>query len=133
MNWEKIGELCQRELEKLEAELPPMSGVFSGGKDVGAMLLNYEKVTNDTMERAIRQFAATEKWPPLNPMEKVMLSFRLGFAASTAYLLKEQPWPWTDAERENQKEHRIGWLMLFAWDNDGFPKLQKTIQRLTLL
>jgi len=130
MDWEQICILCQTELEKLEARLPPLADFFSIRQELGEALLRYETETNEAVEVAVRQFAATNEWPSLNPLEEVMLSFRLDFAASIACLLAQQPAPWTDAETPNQMEHRLRWLMLFAWENEGFPKLQKTIQRL---
>ena len=131
MDWEQIGILCQTELEKLEGSLPPLTDFFPSPENAAEAFLRYETETNTAVEVAVRQFAATNEWPSLSPIQKVMLSFRLDFAASTAYLLWQQPAPWTDADQPNQRERRLGWLMLFAWENEGFPKLQKTLHRLT--
>jgi len=129
MNWEQICILCQTEFEKLEAEIPP-SAEFFREKNVSDILLRYEKETTRDLEAAIREFATTNQWPSLTPIQQAMLLFRLDFAASVACLLAQQPAPWTDTDEPSQKEHRLCWLMLFAWDNEGFPRLQKSIQRL---
>jgi len=105
--------------------------VFQPSANVAESLLVNEKLTSKFVEAAIRQFAATNEWPPLSPLQEVMLSFRLDFAASVACLLAQQPAPWTDSELPDQREHRLCWLMLFAWENEGFPKLHKTLQRLS--
>lgn len=131
MNWEQVCEVCQTELEQLEAKLPPLKDFFPPNENLGENFLRYEKETNKMVESAVRQFAAKNEWPSLTPIEKIMLSFRLDFAASTACLLAQQPAPWADAEQHNEREHRLAWLMLFAWDNEGFSRLQKTLQRLT--
>lgn len=130
MNWEQICILCQTELGQLESRLPPLTVFFHPHENMGEAFLRYEKETNKAVEFAVRQFAATNEWPSLNPIQEVMLSFRLDFAASTACLLAQQPAPWTDADHLDQKEHRLRWLLLFAWENEGFPKLQKTLNRL---
>jgi len=131
MDWEQICILCQTELERLEATLPPLTDFFHSHENAGETFLRYERETNAAIAFAVRQFAETSEWPSLSPIQKVMLSFRLDFAASIACLLAQQPAPWTDADQPNQREQRLCWLMLFAWENEGFPKLQKTLHRLT--
>jgi hypothetical protein len=59
-----------------------------------------------------------------------MLCFRLEFAVSLACLLAEQPAPWTDSEESQHDENRIGWLMLFAWGEQGFSRLHENLGRL---
>ena len=59
-----------------------------------------------------------------------MLTFRLEFAASLAYLLAEQPAPWTDSEESQHDEGRLVWLMLFAWEQEGFSTLHENLGRL---
>ena len=54
----------------------------------------------------------------------------LGFAASLAGLLAEQPAPWTDSAELHNDENRIGWLMLFAWEQEGFSTLHENLDRL---
>src|ERR1700733_4266981 len=130
MNWEKICILCQTELEQLEARLPPLTSFFHPHENVEETFLRCERETNAAVEFAIRQFAAANEWSSLNPIQEVMLSFRLDFGASIVCLLAQQPAPWTDVDQPNQKEHRLCWLMLFAWENEGSPKLQKTLHRL---
>lgn len=130
MDWEQICTLCQTELGRLEADLPPIADFFPSQEDAGETFLRCEKETNAAVAFAVRQFAETNEWPSLTPIQKVMLSFRLDFAASMACLLAQQPAPWTDAGLPNQREQRLCWLMLFAWENEGFPKLQKTLHRL---
>ena len=131
MDWERICILCQTELEQLEGKLPPFTDCFPSHENAGEAFLRYERETNTAVGFAVRQFAETKEWPQLSPIQKVMLSFRLDFAASIACLLAQQPAPWTDTDQPEQREQRLCWLMLFAWENEGFPKLQKTLHRLT--
>jgi hypothetical protein len=131
MDWEQICILCQTELEQLEGSLPPLTDFFPSLENVGETFLRHERETSTTVAFAIRQFATTNEWPSLSPIQKAMLSFRLDFAASIACLLAQQPAPWTDADQPNQREQRLCWLMLFAWENEGCPKLQKILHRLT--
>jgi hypothetical protein len=49
-----------------------------------------------------------------------MLMLRLDFAAGVADLLYQQPAPWSDSNDAQNDEMRIGWLMLFAWQQFGF-------------
>jgi hypothetical protein len=130
MDWEQICTLCQTELEALEAKVPPLTDFFPSPQDTAQALSRYEKETSTAVEFAVREFAGTSEWPSLTPIQKVMLSFRLDFAASMASLLAQQPAPWTDADRPNQRAQRLCWLMLFAWENEGYPKLQKMLGRL---
>jgi hypothetical protein len=130
MNWEEICVLCQTELEKLEAALPPFSDFFRDPQDALNLLLDYEREANEAVERAVREFAAATRWPSLSAVQQLMLSFRLDFAAALASLLAQQPAPWTDSDNPEQREHRLCWLMLFAWENEGFPRLQKALERL---
>jgi hypothetical protein len=130
MTWEKICTLCQTELERFEATLPHSTEFFPRDGDINETFLRHETETDKAVALAVRQFAMTGEWPELSPIQKVMLSFRLDFAASVACLLAQQPAPWTDIDERDKKEHRLCWLMLFAWENEGFPKLQKSLQRL---
>lgn len=130
MNWEQIKELCQTELQQLREQCPDLATLFEQPSHVAATFLAYERDTNDAIEIAVRQFAVTRAWPPMSPTERVMLSFRLDFAASIASLLAQQPEPWTDTDDPNQAECRIGWLMLFAWENEGFSTFHDNLCRL---
>lgn len=130
MDWKQICILCQTELEQLETTLPRLTDFFHSNEYLGEALLRCEGEANAAVTFAVRQFAETNEWPSLSPIQKVMLSFRLDFAASIAGLLAQQPAPWTDADLPNQREQRLCWLMLFAWENEGFPKLLKTLHRL---
>src|ERR1700677_2003345 len=131
MDWEQICIRCQTELEQLEATLPPLTDFFHSHENSGEVLLRYERETNAAVAFAVRQFAETNEWPSLSQIQKVMLSFRLDFAVSIACVLAQQPAPWKDADLPNRRGHRLGWLILSAWENEGFPKLQKTLHRLT--
>jgi hypothetical protein len=130
MNWEQICVLCHAEFKRLEATLPPFTEFFRQKDDISDTFLRYEEETTIAVENAVRQFAMTGQCPELSPIQRIMISFRLDFAASTANLLAQQPIPWADSDRPDQKEHRLCWLMLFAWENEGFPKLHASIQRL---
>jgi len=132
MSWEQICILCQTELKQLETTLPPLTDFFHPHENIIETLVRYEQETESAVSFAIREFAETNKWPPLNPIQKMMLSFRLDFGASIACLLAQQPPPWIDEETPNQRQHRLGWLMLFAWENEGFPQLQKRLQQFAL-
>jgi len=130
MNWEQICGTCQTEFKKLEAKLSPLKEFFPEAENAAIAFLNYEIETNDPVEVAVRQFAMSGEWPPLTPIQQVMLCFRLDFAASLASLLAQQPAPWSDTEYPDQREYRLCWLMLFAWENEGFANLHKNLQRL---
>jgi hypothetical protein len=58
-----------------------------------------------------------------------MLCFRLEFAAALAGLLAEQPAPWADISETQNDEHRISWLLLFAWEQEGFSLLHDNLDR----
>jgi len=130
MDWPQIAALCQTELERLRADLPPASIFFPNPGQVAATFLLHERDTNQAVEIAVRQFAAHRTWPVMSPLERTMLCFRLGFAASLAGLLAEQPAPWTDSAESQYDENRIGWLMLFAWEQEGFSTLHENLDRL---
>ncbi len=66
----------------------------------------------------------------MSPIERTMLCFRLEFAAALAGLLAEQPAPWTDSAEAQHDEQRLGWLMLFAWEHEGFSLLHENLGRL---
>ncbi len=66
----------------------------------------------------------------MSPIERTMLCFRLKFAASLASLLAEQPAPWSDKTESQHDENRLGWLMLFAWEQEGFSTLHENLGRL---
>jgi len=130
MDWPQIAGLCQTELERLRADLPPASSFFASPEQVAATFLSHERDTNQAVELAVRQFAAHHTWPVISPLERTMLSFRLEYAASLASLLAEQPAPWTDNAESQHDENRIGWLMLFAWEQEGFSTLHENLGRL---
>jgi len=75
MDWEQIGILCQTELEKLEGSLPPLTDFFPSPENAAEAFLRYETETNTAVEVAVRQFAATNEWPSLSPIQKVMPIF----------------------------------------------------------
>jgi len=130
MNWEQITALCQTELLKFRRELPEIATFFPQPDHVATAFIDHERDTNDAVEMAVRQFAADRTWPAMTPIERTMLSFRLDFAASVATLLAQQPAPWTDTEDSHHDEERIGWLMLFAWGEEGFSTLHNNLRRL---
>ena len=130
MDWTQIAGLCQTELERLRADLPPAASFFASPEQVAATFLLHERDTNQAIEAAVRQFAAHRTWPVMRPIERTMLCFRLEFAASLASLLAEQPAPWTDSTEAQHDENRIGWLMLFAWGQEGFSTLHENLGRL---
>jgi hypothetical protein len=130
MNWQEIAGLSQTELERLRADLPASSSFFPSPEQVAATFHSHERDTNKAIEAAVRRFATHRTWPVMSPLERTMLCFRLEFAASLASLLGEQPAPWTDSAESQHDENRIGWLMLFAWDQAGFSTLHENLDRL---
>jgi hypothetical protein len=66
----------------------------------------------------------------MSPLKRTMLCLRLEFAASLASLLAEQPAPWTDRAESQHDENQLGWLMLFAWEQQGFSTLHGHLSRL---
>jgi hypothetical protein len=130
MDWPQIAGLCQVELERLRAGLPAASSFFPSAQDVAETFLAHERDTNEVVEAAVQQFADERTWPAMSPLECTMLCFRLEFAASLANLLAQQPAPWTDNAESQHDENRLGWLMLFAWDQEGFPVLHGNLGRL---
>ncbi len=130
MDWRQISELCQVELQRLRAGLPQPSAFITKPEQVAASLLELEQRTAQAVAVAVRQFAADRTWPAISPVERTMLCFRLEFAASLAYLLAEQPKPWIDSEASQNDESRLGWLMLFAWEHEGFSMLHENLGRL---
>lgn len=130
MDWRQISELCQAELQRLRADLPEPSLFISSPEQTVATFFELEQSTNQKVEVAVRQFAAKRTWPALSVVERTMLSFRLEFAASLSYLLSEQPAPWIDSDSLQHDEQRLGWLMLFAWEHEGFSTLHENLGRL---
>jgi len=128
MDWREISELCQTELEKIRADLPPI-GSFFPQSQVASTFLSNERRTNEAVEVAVRHFAEHRTWPEMSQLERTMLCFRLEFAASLAILLSEQPAPWNDSLEAQHDEERLGWLMLFAWENEGFSTLHENLRR----
>ena len=114
----------------MRAELPPAASFFFNPEQVAATFLAHERQTNQAIEVAVRQFAAHRTWPSMTSLERTMLCFRLEFAASLAGLLAEQPAPWTDSAESQHDENRIGWLLLFAWEQEGFSALHDNLARL---
>jgi len=130
MDWPEIAGLCQKELEGLRAGLPAAAAFFPSGDQVASTFLVHERQTNSAVERAIGQFAADRTWPPMSEIERTMLCFRLEFSAALAGLLAEQPAPWTDSPESQNDEDRLEWLMLFAWEQEGFSLLHESLDRL---
>jgi hypothetical protein len=130
MNWGEIAELCHTESRRIRRDLPSMATFISTGSDVAETFLARESETNDVVVVAVRQFAMHRTWPKMTVLERAMLCFRLDFAANLASLLFEQPAPWTDVEDQGDDEERLGWLMLFAWEHQGFSSLHDNLQRL---
>ncbi len=130
MDWPQIAELCETELQGLRYQLPEVYTFFPDAGEVASAFLSYERVTNDAVQVAIRQFAASRIWPELSPAERLMLTFRLDFAAGLAGLLAQQPTPWTDSGDAAHDENRLGWLLLFAWEQEGFSSLHQNLARL---
>jgi hypothetical protein len=130
MDWSEIAGLCQTEFERMRAELPAPVSFFPSPEQLPDTLLSREQETNQAVEIAVRQFAANRTWPTMSPIERTMLCFRLEFAAAIAGLLAEQPPPWTDSAEAQHDEQRLGWLMLFAWEQEGFSLLHENLGRL---
>jgi hypothetical protein len=116
---------------RAKSSRPAAAGDFlSSSRKRRPHFLSHERETNKAVEVAVRQFAAERTWPALSPLARTMLCFRLEFAASLAKLLGEQPAPWTDSAESQKDEDRLGWLMLFAWEQEGFPTLHENLARL---
>jgi hypothetical protein len=130
MNWGEIAELCHNESQRIRLELPGMATFLPQRCDIAETFLALEHETNDVVGVAVRQFAAHRTWPKMTALERNMLCFRLEFAAAVASLLFEQPAPWTDVEDQGDDEERIAWLMLFAWEHQGFSALHENLARL---
>jgi hypothetical protein len=130
MDWPEIAALCQTELERIRAELPVPVSFFPCPDQLPEAFLSRERDTNQAVEVAVRQFAAHRTWPAMSAVERTMLCFRLEFAAVVAGLLAEQPAPWTDSASAQHDEQRLGWLMLFAWEQEGFSLLHENLGRL---
>lgn len=126
MTWGELSELCESECERIRKDLQPPERFFKSADRALGDLLEYERSTTEGVERATRIFASSRRWPDLSDLERLMLSFRLEFAAATADLLFQQPPPWEDSDQDFT-EARIGWLMLFAWDQAGFPTMQSSL------
>ena len=130
MDWPQIAELCEIEVQRLRSQLPDVCTFFPEPSEVASAFLAYERDTNDAVEAAVRQFAVSRAWPKLSPTERLMLGFRLDFAVGLASLLAQQPAPWTDSEDAAHDENRIGWLLLFAWQQEGFSTLHESLIQL---
>jgi hypothetical protein len=129
MNWGEIAELCHAESRRIRRELPGMATFFPPRCDIAETFLALERENNDVVGIAVRQFAMHRTWPKMTGVERAMLCFRLDFAATLANLLFEQPAPWTDVEDQGDDEERLGWLMLFAWEHQGFSALHDNLGR----
>jgi hypothetical protein len=127
MDWPQIAELCCSELQRFRSDLPQPSSFVPAPERTAETFLELERITNQAVEVAVRQFAMHRNWPAMSPLERTMLCFRLEFACSLASLLAEQPAPWTDCEESQDDERRLGWLMLFAWEQYGFSSLHKNL------
>ena len=130
MNWSEIAGLCQTELQRLRAELPSSGSFFPAPEQLPADFLSRERETTQAVEIAVRHFAAHRTWPAMSPIERTMLCFRMDFAAALAGLLAEQPAPWSDSSEAQHDENRLGWLLLFAWEQEGFSLLHENLGRL---
>jgi hypothetical protein len=130
MQWGDIAELCGEECRRLQVSAPRLASYFPAGSNTANKLLEFERLNNEAVARAVRQFAQNRTWPELSELEKIMLGFRLEFAGLISQLLSEQPAPWTDNEADNVEE-RVGWLMLFAWENGGFDFMLGALKKLT--
>jgi hypothetical protein len=129
MDWGDISELCGRELRALRSQGPALHTLFENLADVPDTIIRLEDDTQFGVDAAVREFAEHRRWPTLQPGERAMLTLRLEFAAHLANLLYEQPGSVDDSPDQQDDEYRLGWLMLFAWDVTGFPRLQETIFR----
>ena len=114
----------------MRTDLPAPGSFFSFPERLPTAFLSCERETNQAVELAVRQFAANRTWPAMSPIERTMLCFRLEFAAALAGLLAEQPAPWMDTAEVQHVEQRLGWLMLFAWEQEGFSLLHENLSRL---
>lgn len=130
MDWSEIAILCQTELDRFRNELPGAAAELGGNQRVASNFLAQERETREAVESAVRQFSATRRWPSLSSVQRTMLCFRLEFAAALAGLLAEQPAPWADNGEAQNDEHRISWLLLFAWEQEGFSLLHDNLDRM---
>ena len=128
MTWGDLAERCAGELERVRAGLPELSTFFPVASTAAVTLVEHEQATDEAVSAAVRQFASDGTWPQLTGLERTMLSFRLEWAASLASLLEEQPGTSEPSEPVGDENH-LGWMMLFAWDQVGFPRLQETLER----
>ena len=130
MDWSEIAILCQTELDRFRNELPGAAAAFAGNQRIASSFLAQESETREVVDSAVRQFAATRRWPSLSSVQRTMLCFRLEFAAALAGLLAEQPAPWADIRETQNDKYRISWLLLFAWEQEGFSLLHDNFDRM---
>jgi hypothetical protein len=125
MDWGEIAELCHDEWDRLRMGCPEPRALFEEPSGALTALLKYEQGATDQLEAAVRQWARDRTWPTLTDVECTLLCLRLEYAGQLAALLYEQPGWSSDGDDD---ESRLGWLMLFAWHEHGFPALQRTLE-----
>jgi hypothetical protein len=88
-------------------------------------LLNSQRLSisprpRDDLNRAVEQFAITEKWPSLSDEQILMLYFRLSYAIDLAMALstnKTGLFPTLESHRAEM----IRWSLNEAWEYPGLP------------
>jgi len=136
MTWGDIAELLGREHRRLEPSSAEMRSLFPNPERAPVAFLELERSTNDSVEAAVRQFSLGRGWPTLTMAERAMVCFRLAFAGPLADLLEVQPARRTGAPEPEaaaspeEDEERLGWLMLYAWEQVGFRGLHESLKRL---
>lgn len=133
MNWDDYSERCDEESKRLGEDAPDFHQLAHKLDLVPAMLLDLEHATESAVDAAVEHFAVHATWPPLSPMERTMVVFRLEFAASLACLLSmPEPGPVLIPEPslDVPDEHVWRWLLIAAWRLHGFPQIHDTIARL---
>jgi hypothetical protein len=118
MTWPELSDLLNS--QRLSISPRPLHEFANNNEGTSDTFKRIEKATRDDLNRAVEQFAITEKWPSLSDEQILMLYFRLSYAIDLAMALstnKTGLFPTLESHRAEM----IRWSLNEAWEYPGLP------------
>jgi hypothetical protein len=118
MNWRELSDFLHRQRTAIPAR--PLSDFAELGEKPADTFKRIEERTRASLKHAIREFANTQKWPPLSDEQSLVLYFRLCQGVDQAMALSRNK-TGLFPTGENRESEMIRWALNEAWEYPGLP------------
>lgn len=126
MTWGDLFGFLYDEERKLAAKYPRWNSLIKHG-DLSDQYEDLVLENQEAVERAIRRFSKTNKWPKMTSPQAAVLRERMDFAIDLVQLFGQSA---VHVPNLDSKPLQLEWLLIYAWDWSGFGNKAGTIENL---